>query len=406
MRQSELFVKTQREDPKEEESVNAKLLIRAGYVDKVMAGVYTLLPLGQRVIKKIEGIIREEMERIGGVEIFMPTLQPAANWEKTGRYEVYDTLFKFKSFFSKSDYVLGPTHEEIVTPLMGKFVFSYKDLPLAVFQIQNKFRDELRSKSGLLRGREFLMKDLYSFHSSEEDLEKFYKRVSSSYGKIFRRVGIGRLTYFTYASGGTFSKYSHEFQTLTSAGEDVIYICNKCRVAVNREIIEDLHGACPECGNKDLREEKAIEVANIFPLKTRFSSAFGLKFAGADGRENLVQMGCYGIGLSRLLGTVVEVAHDDKGIIWPEQIAPFKFHLIELKKGKGRDLYRRLTKAGAEVLYDDREATAGEKFADADLIGIPWRLVVSEKTKNKIEIKKRGESKSKLVNYGDLGRIL
>ncbi|MCL5016063.1 MAG: His/Gly/Thr/Pro-type tRNA ligase C-terminal domain-containing protein [Patescibacteria group bacterium] len=406
MLQSKLFSKTQREDPREEESVNAKLLIRAGYVDKTMAGVYAFLPLGWRVISKIAGIIRKEMEAVGGEEILMPTLQPKKNWETTGRYDTYDTLFKFQSFYTKTDYVLGPTHEEIVSPLISRFVSSYKDLPVYVFQIQNKFRDEKRSKSGLLRGREFLMKDLYSFHADEKELEKFYEKVSRAYVKIFRLAGIGKITYLTYASGGDFSKYSHEFQTVTPAGEDVIYLCEKCKVAVNREIIDDLHGACPVCGNKNLKEEKAIEVGNIFKLKTRFSSAFGLKFAGADSRDGDVLMGCYGIGLNRLMGTIVEVSHDDKGIIWPESVAPFKFHIIELKKGKGRKLYEELVKSGAEVLYDDRDSTAGEKFADADLIGIPWRLVVSDKTGEKVEIKKRGENKSKIVSYGFVRQLL
>ncbi len=406
MLQSKLFSKTQREDPREEESVNAKLLIRAGYVDKTMAGVYAFLPLGWRVISKIAGIIRKEMEAVGGEEILMPTLQPKKNWETTGRYDTYDTLFKFQSFYTKTDYVLGPTHEEIVSPLISRFVSSYKDLPVYVFQIQNKFRDEKRSKSGLLRGREFLMKDLYSFHADEKELEKFYEKVSRAYVKIFRLAGIGKITYLTYASGGDFSKYSHEFQTITPAGEDVIYLCEKCKVAVNREIIDDLHGACPVCGNKNLKEEKAIEVGNIFKLKTRFSSAFGLKFAGADSRDGDVLMGCYGIGLNRLMGTIVEVSHDDKGIIWPESVAPFKFHIIELKKGKGRKLYEELVKSGAEVLYDDRDSTAGEKFADADLIGIPWRLVVSDKTGEKVEIKKRGENKSKIVSYGFVRQLL
>ncbi len=406
MRQSKLFSKTQRSDPQNEESVNAKLLIRAGYVDKVMAGVYTFLPLGKRVMANIENIIREEMMAIGGEEIFMPSLQPKTNWETTGRYNAYDTLFKFQSFYSKTDYVLGPTHEEIVSPLLGKFITSYKDLPVAVFQIQNKFRDEKRSKSGLLRGREFLMKDLYSFHADEKDLEKFYEKVRKAYVKIFNRAGIGKLTYYTYASGGTFSKYSHEFQTLTPAGEDVIYICDKCRIAVNREVIDDLHGSCPECGSKTLREEKAIEVGNIFPLKTRFSSPFGLKFSGTNGQENEVLMGCYGIGLNRLMGTIVEVSHDEKGVIWPKAVAPFPAHLVELGKGKGRRLYEQLAKAGIEVLYDDRDATAGEKFADADLIGLPVRLVVSEKTKDKVEVKKRGEKNSKLVSYGSVRKLL
>jgi prolyl-tRNA synthetase len=415
MLQSKLFTKTKREAPKDEEATNARLLIRAGFVDKVMAGVYTFLPLGWRVIKKIENIIREEMEAVGGQEILMPTLQPKIHWEKTGRWSAYDSLFRFKSHYSKIDYVLGPTHEEIVSPLLKKFVSSYKDLPRYVFQIQNKFRDEKRVKSGLLRTREFLMKDLYSFHTDEKDLDRYYEKVKKAYFRVFERVGLGSRTCLTFASGGTFSKYSHEFQTLTSAGEDIIYLCEKCRVAVNKEIIKE-QNSCPECGNKKLKEEKAIEVGNIFKLKNRFSAAFNLKYKDKNGKERDVQMGCYGIGLNRLMGTIVEVFHDGKGIIWPESVAPFAIHLLKISakggsasggKNNAAKIYNNLQKAGVEILYDDREAVSpGEKFADSDLIGIPWRAVVSEKTGNKIELKKRSETKTKLVSEKELLEIL
>ncbi len=403
MRQSELFTKTKREAPKDEEAINARLLIKAGFIDKTMAGVYTFLPLGWRVFKKIENIIREEMEALGGQEILMPSLHPKTNWEQTGRWEAYDSLFKFTSFYSKIDYVLGPTHEEIVSPLLAKFVFSYKDLPKYVFQIQNKFRDEKRAKSGLLRGREFFMKDLYSFHRDENDLDKYYEKVGKSYEKIFKSVGLGKLTYLTFASGGTFSKYSHEFQTLTPAGEDIIYICDKCKIAINKEIIEEQNN-CPQCGNKNLREEKAIEVGNIFKLKTKYSAPFNFKYKNEKGELNDVIMGCYGIGLNRLMGTVVEIYHDEKGIVWPEAVAPFKVHLLSVKcqvsgvRKFADKVYNSLQKNGVEVLYDDREdASAGEKFSDADLIGIPYRAVISEKTGNKLEIKKRSEKKVNLT---------
>jgi len=412
MKQSVLFTKAKREAPKDEEAINAQLLIRAGFIDKLMAGVYTFLPLGLRVLKKIENIIREEIEAIGGQEILMPTLQPKNNWAQTGRWDTYDSLFKFTSFYSKNEYVLGPTHEEIVSPLMKNFIFSYKDLPLYVFQIQNKFRDEKRAKSGLLRGREFLMKDLYSFHRDENDLDKYYEKVKAAYFRIFKRVGLGKLTVLTFASGGTFSKYSHEFQTLSPVGEDKIYLCEKCQVAINQEIIKE-QNSCPKCGNKNLKNERAIEVGNIFKLKTKYSSPFNLKYRDEKGEEKEVIMGCYGIGLTRLMGTIVEVYHDDKGIIWPETVAPYKAHLIKLTTNNqqlttfAEKIYHSLQKANVEILYDDRqEVSAGEKLIEADLIGIPYRLIVSEKTGKKIEIKKRNEKRIKLVGEKELVKIL
>ena len=405
MKQSELFVKTLKENPQSEESLNAKLLMRAGFVHKVMAGVYAFLPLGFRVLKKIESVIREEMELLGASEIFMSSLQSREAWETTHRYDDLDILFKFTSYYSKGDYVLGPTHEEEITPILKQHIFSYRDLPVYVFQIQNKFRDEKRAKSGLLRGREFLMKDLYSFHADEEDMEKFYDRVAVSYKRIFERVGIGNETYQTFASGGTFSKYSHEFQTVTSAGEDIIYICDKCGIAINKEVIEDIGSVCPQCSSKDLREEKSIEVGNIFKMKDKYSAPFGLKFKDADGTEKAVLMGCYGIGLSRLMGAIVEVSHDDKGIIWPLSVAPFKYHLLEQNAGEARMIYERLISRGEEVLYDDRDISLGEKFAEADLMGIPIRLLVSARTKGKIEVKKRNENKTEILDYEDIQKL-
>ncbi len=409
MLQSELFTKTKREAPKDEEAINAQLLIRAGFVDKLMAGVYTFLPLGFLVLKKIENIIREEMVKIGGQEILMPALQPKANWQKTGRWETLDSLFQLKSRHLQTDYALGPTHEEVVSPLAKKFVFSYKDLPFYVFQIQNKFRDEIRAKSGLLRTREFLMKDLYSFHRDEKDLDKYYEKAIGAYQNIFEKVGLGNLTYLTFASGGSFSKYSHEFQTLTPAGEDTIYICEKCRVAVNEEIIKE-QNSCPQCVNKKLKKEKAVEVGNIFKLKTKFSAPFDLKYKDEKGNEKEVIMGCYGVGPARLMAAIVEVYNDKDGMIWPESAAPFKAHLLNLsdkQKATSNKIYNALQKAGVEVLYDDREdVSAGEKFSDADLIGIPYRLVISEKTGDKIEIKKRNEEKTKLVSEKELIKIL
>lgn len=408
MRQSELFTKAKREAPKDEEAVNAQLLIRAGFVDKVMAGVYTFLPFGWRVLKKIENIIREEMNAVGGQEVLMPVLHPKEVWEKTGRWEGFEALYKIKGK-DKREMALGPTHEEIIVPLAKKFINSYKDLPVYLYQIQTKFRDESRAKSGLLRGREFLMKDLYSFHAAEEDLEQYYEKIKKSYKKIFEKIGIGCLTYLTFASGGTFSKYSHEFQTLTPAGEDKIHTCEKCKIAINQEIINE-QKSCPECSSKNLKTEKAVEVGNIFKLKTKYSSAFNLKFKDRQGNEKDVIMGCYGIGLNRLMGAIVEIYHDGKGIIWPETVAPFIIHLLNLsdkRRAKSEKVYRTLQKAGIEVLYDDRDdISVGEKFADADLIGIPYRAVISDKTGDKIEIKKRNEKKTRLVSEKELIKVL
>ena len=399
MKQSQLFTKTRKETPKDEVSLNAKLLIRAGFIDKLMAGVYTFLPLGLRVMKKIEQIIREEMEKVGGVEVFMPTLQPKVNWEQTGRWDTMDDLFKLEKS-DDSELALGPTHEEVISPLVKRFISSHKDLPRYIFQFQNKFRNEKRAKSGILRGREFIMKDLYSFHSDQKDLDEYYDKQAKAYSTIFERVGLKEKTYFTYASGGSFSKYSHEFQTVTPAGEDIIYICPKCKVAINKEIIEDLKSKCPECGNKDLVEEKAIEVGNIFKLGTKYSEPFKLNYQDEEGQEKTVLMGCYGIGLSRLMGTIVEIFNDENGIIWPETVSPFKIHLISLRQNeKAEKIYQELTEKGIEVLYDDRDLSAGEKFADYDLIGIPVRLVISKRSLDQggIEFKLRNQKDSEVI---------
>ncbi|MFA6383236.1 MAG: aminoacyl--tRNA ligase-related protein [Parcubacteria group bacterium] len=403
MKQSQLFTKTQKDAPKDEVSVNAQLLIRAGFVDKLMAGVYTFLPLGLRVMKKIENIIREEINAIGGQEIFMPTLQPKENWLKTGRWDTMDDLYKVKDASGK-EFALGPTHEEIVVPLAQKYINSYRDFPFYAYQFQNKFRMELRAKSGILRGREFMMKDLYSFHLSEDDFNAYYEKAAKAYEKIFQRTGIGEKTYKTFASGGSFSKYSHEYQTVTPAGEDLIHICNQCGLAINEEIKGEVD-VCPSCKGADFRKEKAIEVGNIFNLKNKYTQPFDFKIKDEKGEEKEVIMGCYGLGLSRLMGTIVEVFHDDKGIIWPESVAPFKVHLISLgKNDEAEKIYNDLIKKSVEVLFDDREETAGKKFADSDLIGIPYRIVVSEKSLQSggVEIKKRNQKETEIINQNSI----
>jgi len=399
MRQSKLFTKTIKQAPKDEISFNAKTLIKAGFIDKSSAGIYSFLPLGLRVHNKICDIVREEMNVIGGQEILMPALTPKKVWQKTNRWDSFDVLFKIIGN-NKKEYALGATHEEIVTPLVQKHTFSYKELPVSVYQIQTKFRDELRAKAGLIRGREFSMKDLYSFHVDKKDLDKFYEITKDAYFKIFNRCGLSEITYLTYSSGGDFSKFSHEFQTLAENGEDTIYICDDCKIAVNQEIIDE-QKVCPNCKNKDLRKEKAIEVGNIFKLGSRFSKAFDFFYTDKKGQKHDVEMGCYGIGPSRIVGTIVEIHHDDKGIIWPESIAPYQVHLLDLGvKKTSEDIYNKLLKNKVEVFYDDRDdKSAGEKFADADLIGIPYRLVVSEKTleQDSVEFKKRDSQGTKLV---------
>ncbi len=388
MRQSKLFTKTRREAPKDEVSKNAQLLIRAGFVHKEMAGVYDMLPLGLRTFEKIVGIIREEMDKIGGVEMHLSALQDKEPWQKTDRWsdQTVDSWFK-TTLKSGAELGLGFTHEEPMTALMRDQINSYKDLPVYPYQFQTKFRNETRAKSGLMRTREFVMKDLYSFSKNEDEHQKFYDKAADAYKNIFERVGLGQNTCMTYASGGSFSKYSHEFQTECEAGEDVIYVDDQKKVAINKEIYDN-----PEVFEtlgvvkENLREAKAIEVGNIFTLGTRFSEALGLTYKDETGTDVPVFMGSYGIGPARLMATVAELMSDDKGLVWPEAVAPFGVHLVSLANDnddvvkEADELYRSLVEAGVEVLYDDRDARAGEKFADSDLIGIPLRIVVSEKT--------------------------
>jgi len=554
-----MFGRTKHEAPADANSKNAELLTKGGFIDKLAAGIYSFLPLGMRVLQKINQIIREEMNAVGGQEILMPALHPIDIWEQTGRNKSMDEIL-YRTKGGEKDFVFGPSHEETVTPLVKKFVQSYKDFPLAVYQLQTKFRNEPRAKSGLLRGREFGMKDMYSFHANEKDLDAYYLKVMEAYLNVYTRAGME--AYVIEASGGAFSdKYSHEFSIKTSAGEDTMILCEKCKFAQNLEIAEgkydnptsdeeekplnkvevkrgksiqdnakahnceefrilksvvymvedmgpvgvlirgdfqineekltryfkkrlrpatleelkkydlvegfispvlstkkpnekiafiadqsirkmknfvtgankkDLDWAnlnigrdfevkdfadfvavngtfkCPKCGHQ-LSEVKVVEAGNIFKLGTKFSESFDLKFTDKDGAAKSVVMGCYGIGNTRLVGTIVEASHDEKGIIWPKSVAPYHVHLVHLGnddevKAMGEKLYEIMMKEKIEVLYDDRDAGAGEKLNDADLIGLPLRIVVSKRTLEKkgVEWKERSKKDAEHVNFDDL----
>ncbi|RJR29852.1 hypothetical protein C4564_01450 [Candidatus Microgenomates bacterium] len=407
MKQSKLLPKTLKQPPQDADTLNHKLLVQAGFVRQTMAGVYTYMPLGLRVLNKIRSVIREEMDSVGGLEIAMPALHPSANWKQTGGWDKVDVLFKLQSRTGK-EYALGQSHEEIVTPLAKELINSYRDLPLALYQIGWKYRDELRAKSGILRGREFEMKDMYSFHESQEDFEGFYEDVKKAYLSAFKKVGLTAKV--TEASGGAFTdKISYEFMVLTDAGEDDILYCPACEFCINTEITkEDKEGGkCPKCGKENLAKARASEVGNVFDLEQKFVRAFDLKFVNKNGESAYPVMGCYGWGTTRTLGVVVEKYNDDKGIIWPETIAPFAVHLIELPGGKNaKAIYDKLVEQNIEVLWDDRDASAGEKFSDADLIGIPHRIVVSAKTGDMIEHKRRDSEKINTITISELLQLL
>lgn len=410
MRQSIIFTKTSEAYPKDEVATNARLLIKAGYIDKLMAGVYSYLFLGWRVLKKIENIIREEMDAIGGQEIYLPALQPKYLWDQTGRWDTLkDIMYQFDDG-SNHSIGLATTHEEVITTIAKRHIKSYKDLPRYVYQIQNKYRNEPRAKSGLIRGREFLMKDLYSFHTTEADLDEYYERVKIAYKKIFDRCGLKTLV--IEASGGVFSKsHSHEFTVLSEAGEDRVIHCVKCDFAQNGEINSAIENSpCPNC-RAALKVDKGIEVGNIFKLKTKFSDDIKLLFTDELGHQKSIVMASYGIGLGRLMGTIVEIYNDADGLVWPDSVAPFRAHLITLGNDencieKANNFYETCQKKGIEILYDDRNISPGQKLKDADLLGIPYRLVISQKTALKIEVKKRIEKKSQLIDESELIKLL
>lgn len=398
MLQSELFPKTRKEPPGDAESVNHQYLVQAGFIDQLMAGSWTLLPLGWRVVQRINQIIREEMNAIGGQEMLMPLLHPKSIWNETGRWDkASDIMYKLEDT-RKREYALSFTHEEIVMDLLRKNIDSYKDLPVAVYHFSTKFRNEPRARSGILRGREFMMKDLYSAHTSEEDLMGFYNKARDAYKKVFKRLGFDFRE--VEAAGGVFTdQNTHEYQVLADNGEDTIFYCDKCDWAENQEIFEGKEGnGCPNCKEGKVIKTNSIEVGNIFPLGTFYAERMRVYYQDEEGKKKPVWFGSYGIGPTRVMGALVEVNNDDKGIIWPKNVTPFDAHLVELPGAKNaKEVYEKLQKEGFEILWDDRDVGAGQKFTDADLIGIPVRLVVSDKTGEKIEWKQR--SKEGIKNF-------
>ena len=382
MRLSHTFTRTRKQAPADEVAHNAQLLIRAGYVHKTMAGVYSYTPLGLAVLENIKQIVREEMNRISSQELLMSTLQRQELWQETGRWsdELVDVWFK-SHLQDGTEVGFGWTHEEPIIELLRTYLKSYKDLPISVYQFQNKLRNELRAKSGIMRGREFIMKDMYSIHASKEDLETYYQAVIEAYKRCYHRFGLGDDTYVTFASGGAFTKFSHEFQTICAAGEDYIYLHRGRNLAINEEVVDE---AIIELGidKSELERVKTAEVGNIFNFGTQKSEEMGLVFTGEDGRQHHAYMGSYGIGITRVMGVIVEKFADDKGLVWPEEVAPARVHLVQIGKesvAAADELYDTLQQAGITVLYDDRAARPGEKFADAELLGMPTRVTVSDR---------------------------
>ncbi len=405
MRLTQLFTKTIKEVPADETAINAQLLLRGGFVFKNSAGIYSYLPLGLRVLTKVANIIREEINTIGGQEMLMQALVEKKYLEPTGRWNLDVGYFAKGMEEKEASFVMGWSHEEVLTSIAARYISSYKDLPFSAYQIQTKFRHEARAKSGLLRGREFMMKDLYSFHATQEDLDKFYEQAKNAYLKIFERCGLNAI--YTLAAGGIFTdKFTHEFQVVAEVGEDTIYVNEAKNEAINEEVFDEKGLKHLGWNKEGLVEKKSIEVGNIFDQGTKYSKELGLEFVDEAGNKNPVIMGAYGIGLGRVMATVVEVSHDDKGIIWPENIAPFKVHLISLdSNNEASKVYSELVENKIEVLYDDRgDKTPGEKFADADLIGCPIRLVVSKKTlaQDSIELKLRTSKEFKLVKLTEV----
>lgn len=415
MRRSQLFIKTRKDAPADETAKNAQLLIRAGFVHKEMAGVYVFTPLGLKVLENIKQIVRDEMNIVGGQEVQMSVLQPKEIFEKSDRWDdkKVDNWFKTK-LVNGTELGMGLTHEEPIVDLLSDYINSYKDLPILIYQIQTKFRNELRAQAGLLRGREFIMKDMYSFARTQEEHDQIYEKLAAAYVRVFDRLGIGDITYRTYADGGIFTeRFSDEYQMLSEIGEDTIYVDYDRKLAVNKEVIDDERLTQTDIDKDELEERKAIEVGNIFPLESKYTDALGVYYTDNEGKQQKIIAGCYGIGISRLMGALAEHFADDKGLVWPENIAPAKVYLARLGDDEAvvkaaDELCEQLEHQGVEVLYDDRDARPGEKFADAELMGIPYRVVISAKTieQDKVELKKRTEDSVELVAPSQLLEIL
>jgi len=414
MKATQLFTHTTKEIPSDETSKNAQLLLRAGFISKEMAGVYAYLPLGLRVIEKIKAIVREEMNAIDGQEIIMTSLQQKELWEKTDRWDDEKVDIWFKSALKNGTEVgFGWSHEEQITNMMRNFVHSYKDLPQSMYQFQTKLRNELRAKSGIMRGREFVMKDMYTYANSDEEHQKIYDKVTQAYLKIFDRLGVGDKTYLTYASGGAFTEFSHEFQTITDAGEDIVYLDESKKLAINEEVYNDEIISRLSLNKKTLKKVKTAEVGNIFSFGTAKSKQLDLKFTNKEGKEEYVVLGSYGIGITRLMGVIVELFSDEKGMVWPESIAPYKVYLAQLGQDKvvldaAKRLYDILIKNNVEVFWDDRDARPGEKFSDADLYGFPYRIVISQNTTkaNEYEVKRRDQQEVNNLTIDELLNLL
>ena len=414
MKATQLFTHSTKEIPSDETSKNAQLLLRAGFISKEMAGVYAYLPLGLRVIEKIKAIVREEMNAIGGQEIIMTSLQQKELWEKTDRWDDEKVDIWFKSALKNGAEVgFGWSHEEQITNMMRNFIHSYKDLPQSMYQFQTKLRNELRAKSGIMRGREFVMKDMYSYAYSDAEHQKIYDQVTAAYLRIFDALGIGDKTFLTYASGGAFTEFSHEFQTITDAGEDIVYLDEDKKLAVNEEVYSDEIISRLSLDKKNLKKVKTAEVGNIFSFGIAKSKQLDLKFTNKEGKEEYVVLGSYGIGITRLMGVIVELFSDEKGMMWPESISPYKVYLAQLGQDKAvldaaKRLYEILIKNNVEVFWDDRDARPGEKFSDADLYGFPYRIVVSQNTvkANEYEVKKRNENEAHHFTIDELLNLL
>lgn len=415
MKRSQLFIKTRKDAPADETAKNAQLLIRAGFVHKEMAGVYVFMPLGLKVLENIKQVVREEMDAVGGQEVQMSVLQPKEIFEKTDRWDdkKVDNWFKTK-LVNGTELGMGLTHEEPIVDMLSDYLNSYKDLPVLVYQIQSKFRNELRAQAGLLRGREFTMKDMYSFSKNQEEHDEIYEKVAAAYTRVYERLGVGDITYRTYADGGIFTeRFSDEYQMLSEIGEDTIYVDEIKKIAVNKEVIDDERLNKLDIDKSRLKEMKAIEVGNIFPLESKYTDALGVYYTDQDGSQQKIIAGCYGIGVSRLMGALAEHFADDKGLVWPENVAPAKVYLARLGDDEAvvkaaDDLYETLQGKGIEVLYDDRDVRPGEKFADADLMGIPYRAVISNKSieQGKVELKKRTENDANLLSVDKILEVL